>query len=463
MAVMTDPFPQRGEWLAEEFERHRGHLRSVAYRMLGSLTEADDALQETWFRLQRGDPGGNDELRGWLTVTLSRICLDLLRKRRSRRETYAGTWLPEPIVTDVAPDGMPAGPERELVMADSVGIALLVVLDALSPAERLAFVLHDVFGVSFDVIGRIVDRTPGAARQLASRARRRVREEAPDPDADLPVQREAVDAFLAAARSGDFERLLRVLDPQVVFRADGGGAGGLSRPPVRGAEGVARQAHAFGPRFAGLFRPTIVNGGAGGIIEGIPGLPRIVVAFGVRAGRILSIDMNGDPAKTGESARPRVELRDVVTEADRHALLGLRLGPGQEEYLDSMEEIFEEAREEARAMPRQWSVHDRRSGKLVGFVMISDGIPEPIDDDLVGPYFLWKLLIDVEEQGKGFGAATIDAVVSYLRTRPGANVLYTSCADGPGSPRGFYLRYGFVDTGRVMWEENVLALDLATG
>jgi diamine N-acetyltransferase len=150
-----------------------------------------------------------------------------------------------------------------------------------------------------------------------------------------------------------------------------------------------------------------------------------------------------------------------VTQGGRRAVLGLRRGPGQEAYLDSMEDIFLEAEEEARAMPRQWAVHDAESGRLVGFTMISDNIPEPIDADVVGPYFLWKLLIDVDEQGTGFGAATIDALVAYLRTRPGADTLFTSCADGPGSPRGFYLRYGFVDTGRVMWDENVLALDLA--
>lgn len=155
-----------------------------------------------------------------------------------------------------------------------------------------------------------------------------------------------------------------------------------------------------------------------------------------------------------------VRLRDVVTPADRQALLGLRLGPGQDRYLNDMADIFREAEEEARAMPRQWSVHDAGSGHLVGFVMISDGIPEPMDEDLVGPYFLWKLLIDAAEQGKGYGAATIDAVIEYLRSRPGADVLYTSCSNGPGSPRGFYLRYGFTDTGRVMWGENVLALEL---
>jgi diamine N-acetyltransferase len=157
----------------------------------------------------------------------------------------------------------------------------------------------------------------------------------------------------------------------------------------------------------------------------------------------------------------RVELREILTEGDRRAVLGLRRGPGQDAYLDSMEEIFLQAELEARAMPRPWAVHAGDGGRLVGFTMISDNIPEPIDADLVGPYFLWKLLIDVDEQDNGYGAATIDAVVAYLRTRPGADTLFTSCADGPGSPRGFYLGYGFADTGRVMWGENVLALELA--
>jgi RNA polymerase sigma-70 factor, ECF subfamily len=285
-------------WLAAEFERHRGHLRGVGYRMLGSVTEADDAVQEAWLRLARHDPGGTDDLRGWLTVTVGRICLDLLRTRRARRETYAGTWLPEPIVTRPSGDTRAEpGPESDAVLADSVGLALLVVLETLNPAERLAFVLHDVFGVAFEEIAPLVDRTPTAARQLASRARRRVRAEAPDPDADLAVQRGVIDAFLAAARSGDFEGLVRLLDPDVVFRADGGGRGILARPAIAGAEAVARQAGLFGRRFAAFARPAIVNGSAGVVVEP-PGQPRIVAAFSIRSGRIRAIAMNGDPTKT---------------------------------------------------------------------------------------------------------------------------------------------------------------------
>jgi RNA polymerase sigma-70 factor (ECF subfamily) len=288
------PELERQEWLAAEFERQRPHLRAVGYRMLGSMTEADDAVQEAWTRLSRRDPGGTDDLRGWLTVTVGRICLDMLRSRRSRREDYAGTWLPEPLVTRPTE----SGPEGDAVLADSVGLALLVVLETLTPPERLAFVLHDVFGVSFDEIAPLVDRTPAAARQLASRARRRIQAEAPDPDADLAVQRGVIDAFLAASRSGDFEGLLRVLDPDVVLRSDGGGTGPLAAPPVLGAEAVARRLTVTGPRFAALARPVMVNGAAGVVVDG-PDQPRVVVAFAVRRGRIVSIDLIGDPAKVG--------------------------------------------------------------------------------------------------------------------------------------------------------------------
>jgi RNA polymerase sigma-70 factor (ECF subfamily) len=297
---MTAPATERRDWLAAEFERHRAHLRSVAYRMLGSMTEAEDAVQEAWVRLDRSDPGGTDDLRGWLTVTVGRICLDLLRTRRSRRETYAGTWLPEPIVTR-PPDETREhdSPEHEAVLADSVGLALLVVLETLSPPERLAFVLHDVFGLPFAEIAPIVERTPAAARQLASRARRRVQAEAPDPDADVTVQRQVVDAFLAASRAGDFEGLVRLLDPDVVFRFDGGGHGPIARPPLEGAAAVAREVRKFGPRFVSYARPAIVNGSAGVVVPDAPGQPTIVLGFTVRGGRIAELDLNADPAKVG--------------------------------------------------------------------------------------------------------------------------------------------------------------------
>jgi RNA polymerase sigma-70 factor, ECF subfamily len=292
-----DESVDRSAWLAREFERHRGHLRAVGYRMLGSMTEAEDAVQETWIRLQRSDPGGTDDLRGWLTVTLGRICIDMLRMRRSRRESNAGTWLPEPLVSWPGIDGGSTGsPEREVVLADSVGIALLVVLDRLSPPERLAFVLHDVFGIPFDDIARIVERTPEAARQLASRARRRVRAEAPPADADVQVQHSVVDAFRAAARDGDFEGLLRVLDPEVVLRIDFGPHRALARPEFRGAEEVIRQARNFGGQFAAYARPITVNGEPGAVIDA-PGQPRFVATFSVRRGRIVAIHLNADPAK----------------------------------------------------------------------------------------------------------------------------------------------------------------------
>src|SRR3954452_14613592 len=224
------------EFLAKRFEANRTHLRAVAYRMLGSLTEADDALQEAWLRLSRSDTSAVENLGAWLTTVVGRVCLDVLRTRRSRREDYIGSWLPEPIV--IVDDA--ANPEEEAVLADSVGLALFVVLETLTPPERLAFVLHDMFGVPFDEIASILDRSPDAARQLASRGRRRVRGAAPVPDADLARQREVVAAFLAAARAGDFDALVEVLDPEAVFRIDAGGSGPRALGPVTGAAAVAK-------------------------------------------------------------------------------------------------------------------------------------------------------------------------------------------------------------------------------
>lgn len=282
----------RRDWLAEEFERHRGHLRAVGYRMLGSVSEADDAVQEAWLRLDRSDPGGTDDLRGWLTVVVGRICLDILRRRKARKEQLAGSWLPEPIVRSASDPE----PERDTIMADSVGLALLVVLESLTPAERLAFVLHDVFGVPFDEIAPMVERSPAATRQLASRARRRVRTDAPEPDADLAVQRSVVDAFLAAAREGDFDGLLRVLDPNVVLRIDGGpnAPRPFLRPPIVGAEAVASEAKNFrggGPDA----EPVIVNG-APGLLVRFPARS-LLAAFTVANGRIVAIDFIADPDK----------------------------------------------------------------------------------------------------------------------------------------------------------------------
>jgi len=280
------------EWQLEQFERQRPHLQAVAYRMLGSVSEAEDALQEAWLRLNRADRGDVTNLAGWLTTVVGRVCLDMLRARRSRREDSVGSWLPEPIVsTDDE-----SNPEEEALLAHSVGLALLVILETLSPAERLAFVLHDMFGVSFDEIAPIVDRSPAAARQLASRGRRRVRGAAPQPDSDLRRQREIVDAFLAASREGDFEGLLAVLDPDVVFRIDAGKMSALARPPVVGAPAVAEQIISRGSRFAPHARPALVNGAAGAVV-GREERPFAVVGFTVAGGRIIEIDLIIDPEK----------------------------------------------------------------------------------------------------------------------------------------------------------------------
>jgi RNA polymerase sigma-70 factor, ECF subfamily len=277
------------EWQTEVFEEHRSHLQAVAYRMLGSLSEADDAVQESWLKLNRSDAGAVENMGAWLTTVVARVCLDMLRARRSRREEYVGSWLPEPVVSLEAE----SNPEQEALLADSIGLALMVVLDTLAPGERLAFVLHDMFGMPFDEIAPIVDRTPSATRQLASRARRRVRGAAPAPDPDLDRQREVVGAFLAAARDGDFEALITVLDPEVVFRVDTAPG---DRLPVRGAKAVARTILERGRPFAPLARPAIVNGAAGAVV--MPGRRLIaVIGFTVADGRIAEIDVVANPER----------------------------------------------------------------------------------------------------------------------------------------------------------------------
>jgi len=278
--------------LAERFEANRSHLRAVAYRMLGSVSEADDAVQEAWLRLSRTDSTGVDNLQAWLTTVVGRICLDILRTRKSRREEPLGPHLPEPIVSrDTGVD-----PEHEALIADSVGMALFVVLESLSPAERLAFVLHDMFAVPFDEIARITERTPDAARQLASRGRRRVRA-SPVPDVDLAEQRRMVDAFLSAARDGDFEALVELLDPDIVFRVDAG-AGRPNTRIVVGAEEVARQAGSFAG-LAQFAKPALVNGVAG-VVVAPRGVPRAVAAVTVVNGRIVEIDLLADRERLGD-------------------------------------------------------------------------------------------------------------------------------------------------------------------
>jgi RNA polymerase sigma factor (sigma-70 family) len=277
------------EWLAASFEEHRTRLRAVAYRMLGSLNEADDAVQEAWLRLSRTDASEVENLGGWLTTVVARVSLNMLRSRHSRREEPIGVHVPEPIVDRA--DG--TDPEHEALLADAVGLALLVVLETLSPAERLAFVLHDMFAVPFDEIAPIVDRSPEAARQLASRARRRIQGENTVPDADLVTQREVVDAFLAAARNGDFEALLEVLDPDVVLRADLGPLGGSRE--VRGAAAVAGGALTFS-QLGLLVQPALVNGAVGAVTTR-DGEPFSVGGFTVRNRKIVAMDILADPAR----------------------------------------------------------------------------------------------------------------------------------------------------------------------
>jgi RNA polymerase sigma factor (sigma-70 family) len=277
------------EFLAERFEEQRPHLRAVAYRMLGSLSEADDAVQEAWLRLSRTDADVIENLDGWLTTVVARISLNVLRTRRTHREEPLDVRLPEPIIDRA--DGV--DPEHEALLADSVGLAMLVVLETLSPPERVAFVLHDIFGMPFDEIAFIVDRSPEATRQLASRGRRRVQGERTVPDADLATQRRVVDAFIAAAREGDFQGLLEVLDPDVVLRVDVGVEGESTE--VRGAEVVAGQAVSFGSMGL-LVRPALVNGVAGAVST-LDGEPFSVGALTVRDGRIVEIDILADPAR----------------------------------------------------------------------------------------------------------------------------------------------------------------------
>jgi RNA polymerase sigma factor (sigma-70 family) len=279
------------DWVAGQFEQSRPHLQAVAYSMLGTVSEAQDAVQEAWLRLGRSDPDAIRNLRGWLTTVVARISLDMLRARKARREVYPGTWLPEPVVEDPADDG----PEHQAVLADAVGLALLVVLEALSPAERLSFVLHDVFAVPFDDVARIMDRTPDSARQLASRARRRV-QAAPQPERDQARQRRVVDAFLAAAHRGDFEALLQVLDPDVVFRMDLGPGSALARPPLAGARAVARHVLATAPRFVRLAQPVLVNGDAGALF-GTRDEPVAVIGFTIADGRIAALNLIADQDK----------------------------------------------------------------------------------------------------------------------------------------------------------------------
>ena len=282
-----------GEWLAQRFEQQRPRLRAVAYRMLGSLTDADDAVQDAWLRLSQSEAGQIENLAGWLTTVVARECLHVLRSRRHRREDTVGLGVPDPIVV---PDG-DADPEQEVLLADSVGLALLVVLNYLSPAERLAFVLHDMFDLPFEEIAPLIERSPGAARQLASRARRRVQgADVPIPDPDLQRHRQVVDAFSAAGRAGDFAALVNLLDPDVVLRADFGGG----RPPAvfRGVSAVAKLAR---EPLGAQVHPVLVNGTVGRVIT-IGGRPHSVLAFTIADGKIVEIDAIGEPERVSRIA-----------------------------------------------------------------------------------------------------------------------------------------------------------------
>jgi RNA polymerase sigma-70 factor (ECF subfamily) len=280
------------EWLARQFEEHRPHLRAVAYRMLGSLSEADDAVQDAWLRLSRADTREVENLGGWLTTVVARVALNMLRSRNTRREQPLDVHVPDPIVHPA--DG--TDPEHEALLVDSVGLALLVVLETLTPPERLAFVLHDMFAVPFEEIATILERSPEAARQLASRARRRVRGTAPSSDADLSAQWEVVDAFLAAARDGDFDRLVAVLDPDVVLRADGGLS--ILTREVRGAEAVASQALMWS-QVEQTMQQALVNGAAG-LVSIRHGKLFSVMGVTVKDGKIAEIDILADPERLQE-------------------------------------------------------------------------------------------------------------------------------------------------------------------
>jgi RNA polymerase sigma-70 factor (ECF subfamily) len=276
--------------LAQRFESHRVHLRAVAYRMLGSHAEADDAVQETWLRFNRSDVSAVENLAAWLTTVIGRVCLNLLRSRSVRGEQPLDVHTPDPIVRSVAG----SEPEHAAVLADSIGLALLVVLDSLSPAERVAFVLHDIFAVPFDQVSQIVESSPAATRQLASRARRRVAG-APTPDTDIARQREVVDAFFAASRNGDFDALVAVLDPDVVLRSDGGTERQSISQIIRGGATLASQAIMFA-QGAPYAQPAIVNGAAGVVVMR-QGRPQSIMGFVVKGGRIVAIDVLADPVR----------------------------------------------------------------------------------------------------------------------------------------------------------------------
>ena len=301
------------EWLAGRFEEHRTHLRAVAYRMLGSLTEADDAVQDSWERVNRAGADDVDNLKAWLTTVVARVCLNVLRSRNAHREEPLEAYIPDPIVSPAdGPD-----PEEEVLLADSVGLALQIVIDTLGPAERVAFVLHDLFHVSFDEIAAMVGRSPEAARQLASRARRRIKDaEFHTPERDLTRQRAVVDAFFAAGRAGDFDTLVTLLDPDVVARADLGPSRLGGTRVIRGAAAVARQAR-LGANAAAVIHPVLINGAAGVVIT-LDGRPLALMGFTVAEGTIVEVDVIADPDRITRLAAPVLATPELEPGPDHH-------------------------------------------------------------------------------------------------------------------------------------------------
>jgi RNA polymerase sigma factor (sigma-70 family) len=292
----------QSEWLVARFQEREGLMRAIAYRMLGSISETDDALQEVWFRLSRADVDGVENLDAWLTTVVGRVCLNMLRSRARRREEPFGVRVPDPIITRHDDHG----PQAELLLAESVGLALMVVVETLPPPERLAYVLHDMFGVPFEEIGTMLERSPAAARQLASRARDRVQGEANIPDSDLTVQQEVVNAFFAAAREGDFDRLVALLDPDITLISDGTPGRAGAQITLRGAEHVAR-ASLNGARSGRELYPAVVNGGPGAVIVQ-DGTPVTIMGFAVLAGQIVEIDAVSDPARIA-----RLDLDHIIS------------------------------------------------------------------------------------------------------------------------------------------------------
>jgi RNA polymerase sigma-70 factor (ECF subfamily) len=394
-------------WETEQFERHRPHLEALAYRMLGSVTEAEDALQEAWLRLSRSRQETIQNARAWLTTIVGRVCIDMLRARQSRREDYVGAWVPEPIVEI----DQQADPEQQMLIADAVGLALLVVLETLNPTERVAYVLHDMFAVPFAQIGEIIDRSPDAARQVASRARRRVRGVVPQSDADLVKHREVVGAFLAASRAGDFDALLAVLDPHVVFRATGTTE---LRQELKGAGDVARTVATFGPRFASVCQPASVNGQPG-LLVGSRDSPAGAIGFIVSGRLITTIDLTLDPGKLDSLDDPKAARPDpphghrAAQELSLLNFIGARRGSFAERIIIEALSWPGVYRERGHFGSVELRVGGRELGHLHGSAVADVPLPPELQDQLV------KDGVELERQWRQEGWAKVP-----LETEEGA-------------------------------------------